>query len=61
MFLVARAEVTELGELQESTKRLGQTGVPVKGVVFNDLDTSRQRYGGYRYGNYQYGTTAAGQ
>nr|WP_232290709.1 polysaccharide biosynthesis tyrosine autokinase [Polaromonas naphthalenivorans] len=61
VFLVARAEVTELGELQESTKRLGQTGVPVKGVVFNDLDTSRQRYGGYRYANYQYGTTAAGQ
>jgi tyrosine-protein kinase Etk/Wzc len=62
VFLVARAEVTSLGELQESTKRLGQAGVPVKGVVFNDLDTSRQRYGGYgykysryRYTNYQYG------
>ncbi|MBH2018619.1 MAG: polysaccharide biosynthesis tyrosine autokinase [Burkholderiales bacterium] len=64
VFLVARAEVTALGELQESTKRLGQTGVQVKGVVFNDLDTSRQRYGGYgykysryRYTNYQYGKT----
>ncbi|MFZ3140033.1 polysaccharide biosynthesis tyrosine autokinase [Polaromonas sp.] len=64
VFLVARSEVTALGELQESTKRLGQTGVPVKGVVFNDLDTSRQRYGGYgykysryRYTNYQYGKT----
>ena len=62
VFLVARASVTSLGELQESTKRLGQAGVPVKGVVFNDLDTSRQRYGGYgnkygryRYTNYQYG------
>jgi tyrosine-protein kinase Etk/Wzc len=68
VFLVARAEVTALGELQESTKRLAQTGVPVKGVVFNDLDTSRQRYGGYgykysryRYTNYQYGKTADGQ
>ena len=68
VFLVARAEVTALGELQESTKRLGQIGVPVKGVVFNDLDTSRQRYGGYgykysryRYTNYQYGKTAEGQ
>ena len=66
VFLVARAEVTALGELQESAKRLGQIGVPVKGVVFNDLDTSRQRYGGYgykysryRYTNYQYGTTAS--
>ena len=68
VFLVARAEVTALGELQESTKRLGQIGVQVKGVVFNDLDTSRQRYGGYgykysryRYTNYQYGKTADGQ
>lgn len=62
VFLVARANVTSLGELHESTKRLGQAGVPVKGVLFNDLDTSRQRYGGYgyknsryRYTNYQYG------
>ena len=51
-----------VGELHESTKRLAQTGVAVKGVVFNDLDTSRRRYGGYgykysryRYTNYQYG------
>jgi len=62
VFLVVRAEVTSLGELQETTKRLGQSGVQVKGVVFNDLNTSRQRYGGYgykysryRYTNYQYG------
>ncbi len=32
VFMVARAEVTTLGELQESTKRLAQTGVQVKGV-----------------------------
>ncbi|MEO5660063.1 MAG: polysaccharide biosynthesis tyrosine autokinase [Polaromonas sp.] len=64
VFLVARAAVTVLGELQESTKRLGQTGVSVKGVVFNDLDTSGQRYGSYggkysryRYTDYQYGKT----
>lgn len=66
VFVVARAEVTSLGELQETTKRLGQSGVQIKGVVFNDLDTSRQRYGGYgykysryRYTNYQYGKTDA--
>ncbi len=65
VFVVARAEVTSLGELQETTKRLGQAGVQVKGVVFNDLDTSRQRYGGYgykysryRYTNYQYGQSS---
>ena len=55
VILVARADVTALDELQESTKRLGQAGVPVKGVVFNDLDTSRQRYSRYRYTTYQYG------
>ena len=66
VFLVARAEVTSLGELQETTKRLGQSGVQVKGVVFNDVDTSRQRYGSYgykysryRYTNYQYGKSDA--
>jgi tyrosine-protein kinase Etk/Wzc len=62
VFLVARADVTSIGELRESVNRLGQVGVSVKGVVFNDLDTSRKRYGGYgykysryRYTNYQYG------
>lgn len=62
VFLVARSGVTSIGELHECVKRLAQVGVPVKGVVFNDLDTSRRRYGGYgykysryRYTNYQYG------
>ena len=67
VFLVARVEFAALGKLQESAKRLGQIGVTVKGGVFNDLDTSRQHYGGYcyhgcyRYTNYPYGTTASGQ
>ena len=52
VFLVARAEVTALGELQESAKRLGQAGVAVRSVIFNDLDMNRRRYGyGYGYGN----------
>jgi tyrosine-protein kinase Etk/Wzc len=57
LFLVARANVTTVSELQEAAKRLAQTGVPVKGVVFNDLDSSRKRYGGYgyKYTNYKYG------
>ena len=57
VFLVARAEVTALGELQESAKRLGQAGTPVRGIIFNDLDMSRRRYGygyGYKYGRYRY-------
>ena len=62
VFLVARAEVTTVGELQESTKRLAKSGIPVRGVIFNGLDITRKRYGygkygGYRYTNYEYGAT----
>ena len=60
VFLVARAEITSLGELQESAKRLAQSGVRVKGVIFNCLNATQRRYGyggkygSYRYTNYQY-------
>ena len=62
VFLVVRAEVTSLAELIESTKRLRQTGTVSKGVIFNGLDMSKQRYGygaghkdgKYRYTNYNY-------
>ncbi len=55
VFLVARAEQSTLGELQETIKRLAQAGVTVKGGIFNGLDLSKRRYGyGYGYG-YQYG------
>jgi len=63
VFMVARAEVTSLGELQESAKRLAHSGVQTRGVIFNDLNTSKRRYygygvgykyGKYRYTNYQY-------
>lgn len=72
-FMVARAEVTSLGELQEATKRLSQSGVAVKGVIFNGLDITKRRYGygygygygykykryGYRYQSYNYGKNQA--
>ncbi|MDM0053459.1 polysaccharide biosynthesis tyrosine autokinase [Variovorax sp. J22R115] len=57
VFLIARAEVTSLGELQESAKRLLDTGVKAKGVIFNGLNMSKRRYGygiGYKYGGYRY-------
>lgn len=62
VFMVARAEVTSLGELQESSKRLNQSGVQTRGVIFNGLNVSKRRYGygvgskygKYRYTNYQY-------
>jgi len=61
VLMVARALITGLGEIEESKRRLAQTGVQAKGVVFNDLDLSRRRYGygygykyGYKYGRYRY-------
>ena len=57
VFLVARADVTSLGELQETSKRLAQSGVPVRGAIFNGLDLSKRRYGygyGYKYKRYGY-------
>ena len=57
VFLVARAELSTLVELQESAKRLQQTGVITRGVIFNDLNTNKRRYGyfiGYKYGQYRY-------
>ena len=62
VFLVARAEQSTLPEIQESTKRLQQTGVMIRGIIFNDLNTNKRRYdygmgdkyGQYRYTNYKY-------
>ena len=62
-FLVARAEVTSVGELMEAVKRLAQSGARANGVIFNGLDITKRRYGHgagqagrdrYRYTNYQY-------
>jgi tyrosine-protein kinase Etk/Wzc len=70
VFLVARETVTTLGELQEASKRLTQSGVAVRGVIFNDVNISKRRYGygggygykysRYRYTQYQYGKTPQG-
>lgn len=63
VFLIAKANVTALGEITESVKRLQQSGVSIKGVVFNDFKVDKRRYGGYgyrysryRYTNYRYGS-----
>ena len=50
--MVLRAGVHPMGEIEESVKRMRQSGTPVRGFVMNGLDT-RPGYG-YRYG-YQYG------
>jgi tyrosine-protein kinase Etk/Wzc len=55
LLLVARADKTLPGELQECTRRLAQTGCKPAGVVFNALDLSRRHHGRYGYaGAYAY-------
>jgi tyrosine-protein kinase Etk/Wzc len=54
VLLVARADQTQLGELNESAKRLVQAGKPASGVIFNAMDMTRRHYGSYKYGGYRY-------
>jgi len=56
ILLVARDNLTQIGELNESVKRLAHAGQRVSGVVFNGMDLSRRHYGsyGYKYGGYRY-------
>ena len=51
--MVARAGRHPIAELEQAVKRLNHSGVQVKGFVFNDLDTGRQRYR-YGYKGYVY-------
>jgi len=53
-FLVARADTTKLGEIVESMKRLAQSGVHAKGVIFNGLRLDTRRYGYGNSGRYRY-------
>lgn len=51
--MVARAGMHPIREIEQAVKRLVQSGVSVKGFVFNDIDTTRQRYR-YGYSGYVY-------
>ncbi|GLT20765.1 protein-tyrosine kinase [Zoogloea oryzae] len=51
--MVARAGHHPISELEQAVKRLNHAGVLVKGFVFNDLNTDRQRYR-YGYKGYVY-------
>lgn len=56
LLFVARADQTQIGEIQECSKRLAHTGRGITGVLFNALDFSRRHYGSYsyKYGRYKY-------
>ena len=49
--MVIRAGQHPMRELEQSTKRLLQAGVDIKGIVFNDVPETSSRYG---YGKYVY-------
>lgn len=51
--MVARSGRHPIAELEQAVKRLNHAGVQVKGFVFNDLNTDRQRYR-YGYKGYVY-------
>ncbi|WP_374244435.1 polysaccharide biosynthesis tyrosine autokinase [Zoogloea sp.] len=51
--MVARAGHHPISELEQAVKRLNHAGVQVRGFVFNDLDTNRQKYR-YGYKGYVY-------
>ena len=51
--MVVRAGSHPIREIEQAVKRLNQAGVQVKGFVFNDMDTVRQKYR-YGYGGYVY-------
>jgi len=53
--MVVKAGLHTKRELEQSIRRFSQSGIPIKGIVFNDMPQSSSRYGyGYRYGKYVY-------
>ena len=54
VLLVARANMSSMGELKESTRRLALSGKSATGVLLNAMDAKRRTYGGYKYGRYRY-------
>ncbi|TAM06243.1 MAG: sugar transporter [Paraburkholderia sp.] len=56
VFMVVRHGLSSLEDIRESARRLAQLGVPIHGVIFNDM-SQHTRYG-RDYGTYRYGTSA---
>ena len=55
IFMITRAGQSTIGDIKESIKRCSQTGIPIKGVIFNDIKRRPGSYGyGYKYGKYRY-------
>jgi len=53
VLMVARADLSTMGELKESMRRLSLGGKTAAGVLLNGVDTRRRSYSSYRYGRYR--------
>lgn len=53
VLMVARADLSTMGELKESMRRLSLGGKTAAGVLLNGVDTKRRTYSTYRYGRYR--------
>lgn len=62
VFLIARYGVTSVSELRESVRRFEQIGVPIRGVIFNDMTSRPGKYGSEyaAYGYSSYGEPQGG-
>ncbi|MFT4268272.1 MAG: polysaccharide biosynthesis tyrosine autokinase [Xenophilus sp.] len=54
VLIVARAGVSTMGELRESTRRLALSGKSATGVLLNAVEVRKGGLGHYKYGRYRY-------
>jgi tyrosine-protein kinase Etk/Wzc len=55
VLMVIKAGLHNKRELEQSIKRFSQSGVAIRGFIFNDMPQSSSRYGyGHKYGKYVY-------
>ncbi|MBN3852578.1 AAA family ATPase [Paraburkholderia sp. Ac-20340] len=64
VFVIARQGATSVADLRESVRRFEQVGVPIRGVIFNDMTSRPGRYGNeyaaYGYSSYGFPKDANG-
>lgn len=54
VLLVARSDLSTMGEIKESTRRLSMGGKVATGVLLNAMNIGRRGYTAYKYGRYRH-------
>jgi tyrosine-protein kinase Etk/Wzc len=54
VLLVARSDLTTMGEITESTRRMAMGGKAATGVLLNAMNLGRRAYTPYKYGRYRH-------